>query len=244
MKEGLSGFICVKNAIQLDYCVELAARSLLPAVDELILCDSNSTDGTTDLLHSIPGARVINYDVHNPVVTPWWFVNWQNFARVNCRYPMHVTLDADEILDDSESCRSAARKATGTHRVRLLNFWRDENTLTPAGECEPDFVVRIAPTDRPCRYGEPYDHLPEDEMSSDIPEVVIFHLGFLRKREAFYQKSKLTHCAFNGRVDERLVAGYADGRQLHEIDWGWNTPLREYHGHYPPGVLEWIQERK
>ena len=166
MKEGISGFVFAKNAIKLDYCLELAAKSLIPVVDELILCDSNSTDGTTDLMHSIDGARVINYDVPDPVDTPLWCPNWRNFVREHCKYKMHITLDADEVLNDSKDGYDSVRKASGLTSPMFLNFWRDEHTLLPYGHCEADFAPKIAPSDRHCQYGDIYPDIPADPIPS------------------------------------------------------------------------------
>jgi len=243
MKEGLSGFVFAKNAIKLDYCLELAARSLLPVVDELILCDSNSTDGTTELMHSIQGARVINYDVPNPVNHPLWCPEWRNFVREKCQHKMHITLDADEVLDNSAECHAEVKKANDITAGKLLIFFKDEKTLLPIDYCHTEFAIRIAPTYSHCQYGDPYHYLLPDKQSKDNPRIKIFHLGLLRHKNAFYEKCTVIHPAHNGSVDPRLEQGNKEGKKVHEIDWGWKQPLREYNGSYPPGVLEWIKER-
>ena len=64
-QEGLSGYIPVRDGNSLDYCWREAAMSLLPIVDELILCDSDSTDGTRKDMDDWAAVnskiRVVNY---------------------------------------------------------------------------------------------------------------------------------------------------------------------------------------
>ena len=55
------GFTIVRNALRFDYPVEEAIRSLLPAVDEMLVSVGNSEDGTLELIRSIgsPKIRII-----------------------------------------------------------------------------------------------------------------------------------------------------------------------------------------
>lgn len=54
----VSGFTFVRNAVRYDYPVKESILSLLPIVDEIIVCLGNSDDDTESLLHSINDPKV------------------------------------------------------------------------------------------------------------------------------------------------------------------------------------------
>ncbi|MBL7924122.1 MAG: glycosyltransferase family 2 protein [Bacteroidia bacterium] len=58
----VSGFTFVRNAVKFDYPVIESIRSLLPLVDELVVCLGNSEDSTSALIHAIgdPKIRIID----------------------------------------------------------------------------------------------------------------------------------------------------------------------------------------
>lgn len=248
----LGGYVCVRNGIQLDYCFELAIQSLIPVCDELVLCDSDSTDGTRERLEAYAardkGIRVINYPWPNPKGESDWWIKWLNFARCNLTSEMQITLDADEVLDNSMRSYRLIREATRrgrSLRMDRLNFWRDSHSLIPDGHCCGKYVVRLGPahyempSDEPRHPGE-RPILDEAENAFDIK---IFHLGFLRKPEAFYAKAKVVIPAFFHRYDPRLEKAEKDGLPLWKSECDFADKLVPYVGHYPPGVKRWLTER-
>lgn len=58
----VSGFTFVRNAIKYDYPVLESIQSLLPLVDELVVCLGNSEDGTASLIDNIgnPKIRIVH----------------------------------------------------------------------------------------------------------------------------------------------------------------------------------------
>lgn len=54
----VSGFTFIKNAIQYDYPIEEAIRSILPLCDEVIVAVGNCTDGTRELVSSIAPDKI------------------------------------------------------------------------------------------------------------------------------------------------------------------------------------------
>ncbi len=54
----ISGFTFVKNAVKYDYPIVESIRSLLPLVDEMIVCAGDSTDETPGLLASINSSKI------------------------------------------------------------------------------------------------------------------------------------------------------------------------------------------
>jgi glycosyltransferase involved in cell wall biosynthesis len=54
----ISGFTIIRNAIENDYPIVEAIRSILPVVDEMIIAVGDSTDGTEELIRSIDSPKI------------------------------------------------------------------------------------------------------------------------------------------------------------------------------------------
>lgn len=255
MSLSLGGFICCRNALRLDYCVQIAAESLLPVCDELILCDSDSDDGTTDLLHELARAnsriRVINWpwtDPRGQMHHAW--VDWLNFARAHLTTDCQITLDADEVLDDNPLCHLVIRDALKTNSpgrcFDRLNFWRDPRSLIPAGVCCGHLVARMGFADRRMHSDEPHDGQGDWRIVEEAvfhPDLKIFHLGFLRRKEAFYAKARAVQRIWFDKYDARLEEGERAGKGVAETECSFTDQLVPYSGSYPASVRKWLEER-
>ncbi len=248
----LSSYLCVRNALSLDYCIELAARSLLPVSDELLICDSDSTDGTLQLLQRLADQhpdkiRLINYPWPDPAGDGQWWVEWLNYTRGRLSHEMQLTLDADEVLDDSPDCHAAIYECVSQGGARWfdrLNYWQDGRHLIPDGHCCGKYVARLGPANLWMPSDEP---VPRDKTLRDLAtrdgRLLIHHLGFLRHRAAFYAKSKVVHRAFVNDYDPRLAAAEAAGQSVSDVPFDWSRHLVPYEGNQPAAVAEWIAER-
>lgn len=263
---GLSGYIPVRNALSLDYCYREAAMSLLPICDEVILCDSDSTDGTRQEMDEWAKVnsklRIINYpwprlptpdeverdDPHRPKGDPRMLIAWLNFARAECAYDTQMTLDADEVL--SPKAYAEVRRAVADRIPRWcqrVNLWGDPFHEAPHGSVCGERVVRIAPTamemcsDEPRPEGEPEIRV----KAIDGPELKIFHLGFLRPQAAFLKKSRVMQSALMNCYDPRLREAERTGEswiKLSPFPTGWS--ILEYpHRDWPDFVTAWLKER-
>lgn len=255
MKKGLSGYLIVRNGLSLDYCFEVAIASLLPICNEVVVCDSDSTDGTLEHLQEMqksePKIRIVNYPWRDPVGDVSWLTTWMNHARQYLEYDTQLYLDADEVLHPSSYPLLQRNISKGTcfwfHR---LNFWRDHRTLVPIGHCCSHEVARFGPTS----LWQPSDEIhcegqhpgPEPEMrlrAKKNPNLVIFHFGFIRKREAFFKKAKVVLKGLLGTYDDRLVAAEADPSKPWEDFALFPAPMGRYDGTYPPVAHQWLRER-
>lgn len=252
----LGGYVCVRNALRLDYCVDLAIKSLLDLnfLHELILCDSDSDDGTREVLDAWavadPRVRVINWPWTNPKgVSHHAWLEWLNFARQHLRTDVQITLDADEVLDNQPLSNLAIWDALNSDNpcryFDRLNFWRDPGSLIPEGECCGKYVARMGPTsypmqsDQPCHPGE--SRLIDEAVRAK--HLKIFHLGFLREQHAFYRKARAVSEIWFNRFDERLEEGEKKGIPLWETECSWKDKLVPYTGTFPAGVVKWLRLR-
>lgn len=117
-------------------------RSVAPLVDEIVVIDSNSTDGTADLARRF-GARVITQE--------WLgYVGQKNFALDQAAHPWVLSIDADEEISP-ELARSIARIKVGSaseapgapngYEVSRLVFYRGK--WIRHGDWYPDRLVRL-----------------------------------------------------------------------------------------------------
>jgi hypothetical protein len=251
----LSGYICFSNVIQLDYCLALSARSLMPIVDELILCDLDSTDETPMLLKQLstehPCVRILNYPIRRPENGDGsWMEKWLNWVRGHCSHEMQFYLEADEVVSDDPECHSEIRRALsgkpieGCRWFNRLNFWQDGRHLAPSGSVVSDWVARMGPS---CNIMVLDGPNPEDttilKASTKHHALKLFHLGFVRRNEAFVAKSKIVQKVFTGGYDARIDQCESMNTPLSEFDWGFKDRLVKYDGEYPKGVREWLLER-
>lgn len=250
--KGLSGFTISKNCRSLDYCLIECIESMLPVCDEVVVGEMGSTDGTREILDAWmvtePKLRVVTIrDWTLERANHSWFTSALNETREHLDYCQGLQLDSDEVLSDGNETIAAIKRACNkTNAIALdrLNFVRDATSLIPEGECVGKYVVRCGPShlwwpsDEHHERGEV--HLLD--MSHIEPTARIFHLGFLRKPEAFYAKAKVVLGAFFGNYDQRL----ADAEKIGANPMSgmpWYNRLASYDGHYPDSVRKWMTER-
>jgi hypothetical protein len=75
------------------------------------------------------------------------------------------------------------------------------------------------------------------------PAVKIHHLGFLRRKEAFYAKSKVVLEGWFGRWDQRLEVGQQENKQLWETECEFTDLLAPFTGYQPDPVQRWLADR-
>lgn len=251
--QGLSGFVMTRNCRRLDYCYELAIESLLPVCDEVLVCDSDSDDGTREELDlwamNELKLRVINRPWPNPVGDTHFLVRWINHAREHLKYSMQLNLEADEVIPPS--AYPAIRQAVDNRECRTfhrLNFWRDSEHLAPDGTYCGTTVGRLGNQELWMSSDAPDPHGPQDLVSRAIlagqdPRLQIFHYGALRKPEAFVKKSWVMQTAIFNTMDERLKTAEKTGVHWETLcDFG-GLPLIPFRGAHPKVAEGWLRER-
>lgn len=246
----ISGLVCVRNAVVYDYCWREAVASLLPVVDEMLICDGQSTDGTREHIDAMaagePKIHVIEYPWPNPKNDPGFWVAWLNWARQHAKHPMLISLDADEVLDPEGYPR--IREVAGLGGCAFferLNFWKDARHLAPENRVCGTYVARLGPSSL---------YLPSDEPNAAVSpnirekakryrELRIFHYGFIRNPEAFVKKSIGVQNMFFGSVDSRITEQAAKGLKWNDRNYFDNLPLRPYAGPHPEVAHAWLKER-
>lgn len=253
--KGLSGFTVVKNALSRDYCIRECVESMFAVCDQVLIADMGSDDGTWEMLSSIASTNSKCYltltrirDWTQERANPDWWTSAINEARQRLDHSHMLQLDADEVLSDDPETHAAIRHAvehTNAFAFDRLNFCGGPDALIPEGECVGRWVTRIGPShlflpsDEPHYRGEV--HILD--MAFNQPQAKIFHVGFLRKPEAFYAKARVVLGAFFGNYDERLVQAENEKGRSPMSYMPWFNRLTPYRGPYPASVRKWMEER-
>lgn len=249
----ISGYTCVRNALELDYPVHLTIASLLYGCDQVYVGLAESTDGTEEWLTDCFKGRDVIWlpqKWHSPNGNVRWWTNWINDTRahlpIDC---MQLMLDADEVIDPSAFPALRAAPPDACYTLHRLNYWRNARTTIKSGYCCSDKVVRFAPSNLWMTSDEIYrsQDFPEDEppiRQRAVPrlDLKIHHLGFLRKREALFKKVEVCLRAFFGQgQDSRLVEAMKHPHK-HWTEFI-DQPVEAYTGRLPAIAMDWMKER-
>lgn len=247
----LSGYVCVRNNFALDYCAELAVQSMLPVCDEIVVCDGESTDDTTLFFKKWAAneakIRVVTYPWPGPHRDIGWWVQWLQFARSHLRFPTQLALDADEVLDPRsyDTVRRLANQGNRSALFHRINYWRDPQHQAPHNRCCGTLVARLGPSNLYMPSDEPHPAVQPNVRTAAArhADLWIHHLGFLRKPEAFIEKSKVVQNAFFGCVDSRLVEAEQQKRDWREGDYFDGLKLDPVTEPLPELIKPWLRAR-
>lgn len=167
----LSAFILTKNnARSIRYAIE----SIIEYVDELIIVDSGSVDGTQDIAREY--TNKIKYNKFED------FSAQRNFAIKECQYDWIFFLDADEVV--GENFGQAFRYMDGNYRslimprYNLINIEPMQFILTQPHYSE--YQQRFFRNDGQCYFQHPVHHqLMNAKPRLKLSFCHIFHLHFL-----------------------------------------------------------------
>jgi glycosyltransferase involved in cell wall biosynthesis len=125
----VSGFTFVRNAVKYDYPVIESIRSLLPLVDELIVCLGNSDDGTEELINTIADPKIkIVHSVWDDQLREGGRVlaveTDKAYQAIDPKADWCIYLQADEVLheDDYPSIRASMQQYLNDKRTEGLLF--------------------------------------------------------------------------------------------------------------------------
>ncbi len=249
----LGGAVCIRNGNMLDFPWKEAVASLLPVCDEVVVCVGTGNEDNTanDARHWSmlePKIKVCMYEWPEPKGDIEFWVKWINFAREHLSTDWHLQLDADEILHEKSYDGVLEFIAGAPYRTATCtrwNFYQDHKHTIPNGHCCGKYVNRIAPRTM---------WLPSDgchPMGTEAVSIAcktpieIFHYGFLRKKDAYFKKSRLLHGYFFDTYDPRLEAA-----EKFEGEWmtmgcmpEWTRNLDPFEGEHPERMKGWLKDR-
>jgi len=247
----LGGSICIRNGDDLDYCWREAVISLEAICDQVVICDGDSTDGTTEAIKKWcaenPKLKYVRYQWPSPCGDNNYWVKWINWAREHLDTDWHFQLDADEIVHEKsyDEIRQFIAVPWRSAFMQRWNFWKDTKHMIPEGYKLGRWVCRIAPSrfwlasDGPHEMG---NHAPSIGVRTNIQ---LYHYGFLRHRESFFKKQRAFQGYYANAYDQRLRKAekldvhWADAPEIKD----WKVDDEYSSGPHPAVIQGWLKQR-
>ncbi len=170
---------------------EKTIRATLESVklaDEILVCDSFSTDKTLDIARQY-GARIIQHEYKNSATQ-------KNWAIPQCRHDWVLIIDTDETLEDSlkEEIQNKLKENSSSfnaYRIPRKNFVYGR--WMKYGGLYPDYQIRLFRQDK-ARYETREVHAQMiAEGAIGTLRHHFLHNGFKDMREWFVKTERYTH---------------------------------------------------
>lgn len=205
----VSGFTFVKNAVKYGYPVIESITSILPVVDEMIVCLGDSDDNTDELIASIGSGKI-------KVVHSVWDNNLKEGGKVlavETNKAMDATaadsdwlfyIQADEVVHEQyhEKILDAMRKYLDDKRVEglLFNYHHFYGSYNLIGDGRRWYskeirVIRNNRSIRSYRDAQGFRWSDDRKLNVKLIDAYIYHYGWVRSpitmQQKFYDFSKL-----------------------------------------------------
>lgn len=247
-KPTLGGVIFCIDAIRFDYCIEESIQCLKELVDELVILDAGSDDGTIELLKKYEDEKTqlvlldrVEWEKQKGREKLAYF---QNLALSFLNTDWYFLLQADEIIteDSFQYIREAIQHPfQDSYLCKRVNLWGDCNHYinVPISRQPCSIVVnRLARTDKKSHGdGESIDARASLEF---INKITIVHYGFVRKREVM--KSKIINMqegVFQIDHDPKLDQSDMFNSEL----WFSGAQLSKIDFKHPKWISKWAKTR-
>jgi len=199
----LGAFTYWYNMTVFDYPAEESVRSVIPAVDQFVICECRSQDNTLDIAKKLQS----EFPDKIKIVRRNWVTHFTQIASVanfamdalNDDIDFAYQIQADEVLheDSIEELTSMPNMLTEAKktaaRVKYVHFMANYQTTFPF--CY-DTLVRIASRKHSweiigdgvqfAKHSAGRDDIPEEEVLNT--EIQVFHYGKVKDAEKGWQK--------------------------------------------------------
>lgn len=133
----ISIYTSVKNGIENDFHVEAMLKHHAPLVEEIIVNEGYSTDGTYERIRDISGNIRIFRSHWGDAKDISWYVRFKEEARKRCTGDWCILLDCDEFIPEWEIDRlrdALSRTNEKMLAARFLNFYGNYRVFHGAPE--------------------------------------------------------------------------------------------------------------
>jgi hypothetical protein len=244
----VSGFTFVRNAVKFDYPVKESILSLLPLVDELVICLGNSDDATTDLIQSINSPKI-------KIVSSVWDDSLREGGRVlavetdkalravSPQADWCIYLQADEVIheNDYSVIRSAMEQYKSDMKIEglLFNYIHFYGSYHYVGSSRKWYrhEVRIVRNDPKIHSYKDAQGFRKDDRPLKVKKIKarIFHYGWVKNPAHQTEKQKSFHRLWH--TDEKVNAKVKD--QL--FDYSEIDSLDEFTSSHPATMNDRIK---
>jgi len=218
----VSGFTFVKNAIKYGYPVTESIRSILPIVDEIIVCVGDSEDETTKLIQSIgsPKIKLVHSVWDNSLKTGGKVLAAETdkaLSAAAAESDWLFYIQADEVVHEKyyQVITDAMKQHKDSKNVDglLFHYHHFYGSYKYVGDGRRWYSkeIRVIRNDKNIRsYRDAQGFRWNDNRKLQVKQInaYIYHYGWVRNPLAMYKKSadfgKLWHGEYN--QNESLIA--------------------------------------
>lgn len=250
----VSGFTFVKNAVKYEYPVVESITSILPVVDEMIVCLGDSEDGTNELIASIGSDKI-------KVIHSVWDNNLREGGKVlavETDKAMDATasdsdwlfyIQADEVVHEQyhATIMDAMRKYLDDKKVEglLFNYNHFYGSYRNIGDGRRWYskeirVIRNNKAIRSYRDAQGFRWNDDRKLNVKLIDAWIYHYGWVRSpiamQHKFYDFSKLWTGGKEKESDEDKK------RREQAFDYTQIDSVTEFKGTHPMVMQERIKK--
>lgn len=225
----ISGFTIIKNAINLDFPVVEAIRSVLDLVDEFVVRVGKSDDATESLVRSInsPKLRIIqcDWDTSTYRVNGMIYAHETDLALRECKGDWCIYIQGDEVLheDGTDIIKKACHKYLNDKNVdgfllKYYHFWGDYSHFIDARHFAYPREIRIVrnnPDIHSWRDAQSFRLIPgfdqKDYYQKEgtyklkciLLDAYMFHYGWARDPRCMVKKRMVQESVYTGVEQEQ-----------------------------------------
>ncbi|UCC81590.1 MAG: hypothetical protein JSW46_11270 [Gemmatimonadota bacterium] len=236
----ISGFSFARNAVKFYFPIKEAILSILPIVDEFVLClvEGDADDTTREVVESIGDSRIrIVEGVWDEKMGARGYSRLTNVALDECGGDWCFYVQADEVVheDDLPVIKARCEQLLEDPRVEglifdYLHFWGDyQHYQTSHGWYQKEIrVIRNGLGIRSLRTAQSFRHPDERRLTVARSGARIFHYGWVRPPRLMLAKQVESSLHREGR--EAAAAQYGG---MNALDFGPLGRLPVYTGMHP-----------
>lgn len=239
----ISGFTVIKNGVLMGYPVLQSIRSILPAVDEMVIGVGHSEDGTKELIQSLNDPKIRIFDSFwDPTKTKGGLMLSEktNEALDQCQYDWCFYVQADEVVheDDLPKIRAAIEKNDLDPKIQgllfdYIHFYGGYSTIATSRNWYRKEVRVVRKSTGIQSHNDAQGFRVHGEKPVVAPaNARIFHYGWVKPPKMMGQKSKLLDRWWHGNKRDNDYDNFQYAKQY---------GLREYKGTHPQVMKDLVQ---
>ncbi|MBC7851548.1 MAG: glycosyltransferase family 2 protein [Chitinophagaceae bacterium] len=201
----ISGFTIIKNAVSNDYPIVEAITSILPVVDEMIVCIGDSTDNTEQLIRAIESSKIkIVHSFWDPSIRTGGSIlaveTNKAFEHIATDSDWAFYIQADEVVHEKyhQGILNAAEKYVKDKSVDglLFDYLHFYGTYDYVGDSRRWYhkEVRIIRNDKTISSFKDAQGFRRngDKLFVKQIDAAIYHYGWVKSPQQMLQKQKNT----------------------------------------------------
>lgn len=246
----VAGFTFIKNALQFDYPVVESILSVLPLCDEMVVAVGDSSDGTRELISSIPSDKIRIIDtVWDPTLREGGAVLADETNKALRAISGHpdwcIYIQGDEVLHEQylNTVKQAMLQWKDHAEVdgllfKYKHFYGSFDYIASSSDWYRNEIriVRHHPDIYSYRDAQGFRKGNDQKLRVKAVDAYIYHYGWVRPPQTMMDKKRNFGNYWGGdRVDETFLKTYSG-----EFDYSQIDALEKFTGTHPEVMKERI----